>query len=944
MTKKSWLQILFIMASVGQIMAQELPNLPPSIQWQQIKTDHFRIIYPKGLDEEAQRTTNILENIYEPASQSLGIRPRRFPIILQNQHAVSNGFVTVAPMHSEFFMYEPQNYRHQGNDRWLERLAVHEYRHMVQFEKAITPFNKVLYFLTGEYGPFLAAAAAAPQWFFEGDAVGVETAFGRTGRGRIPSFTMAFKANLIEKGGFNYYKQYLKSFKDFVPNHYVTGYLMTTYLKNKSGVDVWDRIVGRSFAQPYMPFTFSNSMKKESGKHLVPTYDEMLAEQKQLYNAQLAKIKPTEYSPIAHESTKNFTNYYFPRRMHDGRILAVKAGFDDIASFVLIDEEGREETIHQLGTWLNPESLSTNDTSVVWTELELDTRWQMRTYSVIKKLNIKTGAVTRLSKKSKYLAPSISHDGKSVAVIHQSIDGVFSVHLLDAQTGEIIKDFKNPDNALYTVPQFDAKGENLILLKHIKDGKAIILKNIATEAEQQLYFSDTENLGNPIVYQDWLIYATDKNGIDNIHAMNLTDQKTYQITNSKFGAFHPRVATSNELTYNDYTADGFEMASVSLNPDSWISQEEMVDLNFEFYQPMVEEEGHEEVLYNYPDTNYRVSKYHKVWRAIRPHTWGLTAVPENDKYTVGIISKDLLQTTVMSASAIYNNNENTWRGKAKVSYQALYPIIDVSFEFGNRAGRARFSDGSVVNYQWTENVFESGIRLPIYLTNSRYLRKANLGIGYNYIHAYDYQLPANAMIESDDQKLYSLDYNAQFSRLLKKSFLDLNSKWGQTIYVGYQHTPLGGVVNAELLSAQSNLYFPGLFNHHSLHLRGAYEWSNQEAYQFSSPINFTRGYSYQSFDQFVNLSVNYKLPLAYMDWHLGPIFNLQRIYTNLFFDQGIGMDLGQPDELFYSVGAEVSCNFNLFRLLPLIDLGVRYSYLPDTQDQMVEVIFGGVTF
>ncbi|SMD34864.1 hypothetical protein SAMN04488029_2217 [Reichenbachiella faecimaris] len=944
MLKKYSLLIGLLIFALPRIEAQELPNLPPSIKWQQIKSEHFKIIYPKGLEAEAQRTTNILENIYKPASHSLGASPRRFPVILQNQHAISNGFVTVAPFHSEFYMYEPQNYRHQGNDRWLERLAVHEYRHMVQFEKAITPFNKALYFLTGEYGPFMAAAAAAPQWFFEGDAVGIETALGRTGRGRIPSFLMAFKANLIEKEEFNYYKQYLKSYKDFVPNHYVTGYLMTTYLKNKSGVDIWDKILGRSFAQPYMPFTFSNSMKKATGKHLVPTYNEMLAEQKQLYTEQLEQISPTKFTAIPHQTNKKFTNYYYPRKVLNDQVLVVKIGFSDIASFVLIDEDGKEETSYQLGTWLNPEALSSNDSTVVWTELELDSRWQRRTYSVIKKLNLETGEATRLTKKSKYLAPSISPDGKLVAAIHQSVDGLFSIHLLNARNGELIKAFENKENALYSVPQFDLPGENLLVLKNRAEGKAIILKNIQSGKEQELYFSDRENLGNPVLHDGWLYYATDYNGIDNIHALNLVTKETYQVTNSKFGAFHPRVSKDNQIFYNDYTADGFEMASTPVDANSWTKIEDVKYIGFNFEKEMVEEEGFEDVLYNYPDTEYSASKYHKMVKAFRPHTWGLNAIPDNSNYSVGMTSKDLLETTTMSASAIYNNNENTWRGKAKVSYQALYPIIDVSFGFGNRAARARLDDGSLVSYQWTENVFESGIRVPFYLTNSRYNQRANLSAGYNYIHAYDYRLPTNVIITSENQKLFSLDYSAQFSRLLKKSFLDLNSKWGQTLYVGYQHTPLGGNIHGELLSAQSNLYFPGLFDHHSLHLRGALEFANQEDYQFSSPINFTRGYNYQSFDEFVNLSVNYKLPLIYIDWHLGPIINLQRVYTNVFFDQGIGRDADQPDDLFYSIGAEVSFNFNLFRLLPLIDMGVRYSYLPNANDQVIEIIFGGVTF
>lgn len=944
MLKKYTFLLLLSLLAGSSLVAQELPNLPPSIKWQQIKSEHFKIIYPKGLESEAQRTTNILENIYDPASQSLGSNPMRFPIVLQNQHAISNGFVTVAPYHSEFYTFEPQNYRRQGNDRWLEKLAVHEYRHMVQFQKALTPFNKALYFLTGEYGPFLSAAAAAPQWFYEGDAVGVETAFGRSGRGRIPSFLMAFKANLIEKEGFNYYKQYLKSYKDFVPDHYVTGYLMTTYLKNKSGVDVWDKIVGRSFAKPYLPFTFSNSIKKETGKHLVPTYDEMLAQQKELYTNQLNQITPTEFKSIAHEPNKNFTNYYFPRKVLDDKILVVKTGFSDIPSLVLIDESGKEETIFQLGFWQNPDALSSNDSTVVWAELELDPRWQRRTYSVIKKLNLKTGRATRLTKNSKYMAPSISNDGKIVAAIYQSVDGIFEIHLLDAQTGKVIKTFENKDNAYYSMPQFDAKDENLVVLKNVGEGKSIILKNIGSGMEKQLYYSDTENLGNPFIAGGWLYYATDHNGIDNIYAMNIQSKINYQVTSSKYGAFSPRVSKDQKLFYNEYTANGFEMASVSINADKWKRADEVKYVGFNFQQQMVEEEAHEEVLYNYANKEYASSKYPKLAKALRPHSWGLNAIPENDNYSLGVYSKDILETTTMSASAIYNNNENVWRGEANVSYQAFYPIIDLSVGFGRRATKARTEDGSIISYNWQEDQFEAGIRIPLYLSNSRYARKANFSVSYNYIHAHDYNLPDGVVQDSDEQKLFALNYSISFSRLLRKSFLDLNSKWGQTIYIGYQQTPLGGTVQSELFSAQSNLYFPGLFNHHSTHLRGTFQMENHDTYQFSSPINYTRGFSYESFDQFINLSFNYKLPLAYMDWHLGPIINLQRVYANAFVDQGIGMNQGQPNNLFYSVGAEVSFNFNLFRLLPLFDLGVRYSYLPNEKDEMIEIIFGGVTF
>lgn len=943
MIMKRVLLLFTILGAYFGTQAQDLENLPPSIKWQQIKTDHFKVIYPKGLEEEAQRTTNILEHVYEPASRTLATQPRRFPIILQNQHAVSNGFVTVAPYRSEFFMFEPQNYRHQGNDRWLERLAVHEYRHMVQFEKAITPFNKGLYFLTGEFGVFFSASLAAPTWFYEGDAVGIETSFGRTGRGRIPSFLMVFKANLIDKGGFNYYKQHLKSFRDFVPNHYVTGYLMTTYVKNKSGVDVWGKIVGRSFKQPYVPFTFSNSMKKESGKHLVPTYDEMLAEQKELYSRQMSQITPTEFALHPHARTKYFTTYYFPRKVIDDQVLVVKVGYSDIPTLMLIDESGNENKLFEMGPWQNPDGLSSNDSTVVWVEQELDPRWQRRTYSVIRKFNFLTGAYTRLTKKTKYMAPTISNNGKWIAAIHQSEESQYEIHLLDAKSGALIRAFENKENHGYSVPQFDPNDENLVLLKYKSGGKEIVRKNIASGLETALYFSDSENLGNPIIQNGWLYYATDRNGIDNIYAMDLSSQKHYQVTSSRFGAFSPRPSADGTLFYNDFTADGFEMASAKIDPERWVPAENAKYVGFDFQKQMVESEHADDVLYNYPDSSYETSKYPKLAKILRPHTWGMNAIPTRNNFSVGVYSKDLLQTTRLFASGLYNNNERKWRFTTGGSYQAFYPIIDASVTFGVRTVDVISQQGTQT-YGWDENDIKVGLRLPLYLTNSKYVRQAEVGVATRYIAVQNYDVPVEALTHVRNGELIAMEYEASFQRLLRKSFLDLNSRWGQTLYVNYRQTPFGGDYNAEQFSAQSNLYFPGAIRHHSVRLSGVFQHNKNSEYEFSSPINFTRGYGYVSFDQYYNLGFNYKLPVLYTDLHLGPIFNLQRIYVNGFYDYGVGKNDGEAQIDIQSYGAEVSFNFNLFRLIPLIDMGVRYSYLPDRDDEVIEVIFGGVTF
>ena len=199
--------------------SQVLQNLSSSYKWYQLKTPHFNIIYPEGFSEQGQRMANTMEHIYNPAAASLGVRPKKnFPLILQNQNAVSNGFVTLGPRRSEFYTMSPQNANFLGNNDWLDLLALHEYRHVVQYDRSRTGFTGFIRNIFGEYSQAAVASAVVPSWYWEGDAVGIETALSASGRGRIPQFSAAFRANLLEIGSYNYNKQYLRSYKDFMDN------------------------------------------------------------------------------------------------------------------------------------------------------------------------------------------------------------------------------------------------------------------------------------------------------------------------------------------------------------------------------------------------------------------------------------------------------------------------------------------------------------------------------------------------------------------------------------------------------------------------------------------------------------------------------------------------------------------------------------------------------
>ena len=276
-------------------------------------------------------------------------------------------------------------------------------------------------------------------------------------------------------------------------------------------------------------------MKKHGGNYLLPTYDAMLKEQKELYETQLSKITATNFELVGHASNNRYTNYLFPSEVFDGNILAVKTGLGDINQFVLLDRKGNETKLLELGSWQGSDALSTNNTEVVWVERELDMRWQRRTYSVIKKLNLKTRKITRLTKKTKYVSPAISPDGKYVVAIEQSTLDKYQIHVLDPANGTLIRAIDNQANAFYSMLSIDDQSKNIIALKHRNNGKAIVKINFESGQEEELYFSDKENLGAPFVRENYLYFATDVDGIDNIYAVNLSDNTKYQVTSSKYG-------------------------------------------------------------------------------------------------------------------------------------------------------------------------------------------------------------------------------------------------------------------------------------------------------------------------------------------------------------------------------------------------------------------------
>ncbi len=981
-----WVVGILLMTSVDLLKAQESSTQqtnPPSLEWYQINTPNFRLLYPKGFEVPAQRMANTMELIREPEAASMGVKPKKISIILQNQSAVSNGFVALAPRRSEFYAMPSQDYNFLGNNDWLNLLASHEYRHIVQYQRSITGFNRFFYYLLGQQGLSGMANAAAPYWFWEGDAVATETAFTRSGRGRIPNFNLLLRTNFLEGRTFNYHKQYLRSYKNNISDHYVLGYHMVSYLRKKTGdADIWEKIARRAWNVPFIPFAFSNAIKKETGLYVRKLYKEMASDLTARWKKELADLPITSFERVNSRTSKAYTDYKFPQVLQDGSIVVQKSGIGDIEQLVVI-KDGAEKKKYVQGQMNGSGMLSAAQSSAVWNEFRYDPRWLVRTYSVIKRYDFRSKTATIISRNTRYAAAALSPEGDRIATIETGTDYQTRLVILHGGNGKVMMEFPNPENIFISMPHWSPDGKSIIALKTTKTSKTISRFDLVMRTSVDLLPMSDENIGYPVPWGKYVLYNSPYSGIDNIYAMDTETGKRYQVTCSKYGAYNSVVSLDGKtIYYNDQTRDGFDVVKIPFEPSTWKPLEEVHLPESTFYQHLVDQEGHPGLLDQVPTKNFAATRYHRASGMINPHSWGTYFTNSFTQAQVGIYSQDILSTTSINAGYTFDINERVGFWQAGISYQGFYPIVDVNISKGNRSvnegdltydvknGNVTVANTRNLTFKWEETKLEAGLRVPLLTTTSKYNESISFGNywGLTSITNFHNSIDGGGRIVPSALPQYifrdiadngTLRYN-HFSffayRLLKMSRRDLYSKWGQTLSMESFSTPYSGDFKGGLYAVTGKFFFPGLLKHHSLNAYWSFQSSRIEIahnnngqglnnYLFSNQIPLPRGQSVSRFQEFYSMSANYAFPLIYPDIALGPVVNVQRVSCNFFADYGFGQSKDfNRSQAYTSVGGEMKFDINIMRLLQQFNVGVRYSYLVQRQSPVVQLVIGNIPF
>jgi hypothetical protein len=892
---------------------------PLSVKWRQISANGFQIIYPSELEKEAQRMANTLGYIYPKVGASLKRGKTTIPLLLQNRGVIANGFVQLAPKKSEFFTTPPQQFDSQD---WLNNLAVHELRHIAQFDKLTN--GKAHSFPEDVY--FAWFGASLPLWFFEGDAVTIETALTRAGRGRQPSWIMPYRANLLSGKNYSYSKVNFGSSKDVTPGYYQYGYLNISNIKSQFGKDIFDRVLTDIRKRPLRPYPFSNSLKKYTGSGTKKWFKQTTALLKTKWKEQANAASTKNYS-VLNKPSRYATNYFLPVKLPDGKILTLKQSKAETSNFVLIDENKDEQKLFGIAYQEQPWFSYANNT-ITWDEIRYDPRYRQRSYSVICTYNLQTKRKTTLSNKTRLFSPSLSPDAKKIIAVQIDLSNQSNLVELDAFTGKILKTLPNPENLILQTPSYSKTNSEITYITVSEKGKALWITDGAVK-NNKIIRETQQQLSRPVFYNRGIVFNAHYSGIDDIYYIDTASKEISALSASKYGAFNATPINDTELLFNNYQADGYQITKLTPDTKTTKITPSLDSSSFvNFSETTQREEASANVFDNVPNNTFPSKPYRSLGNLFNVHSLNPSI---QDEYQGGLqlVSNNLLNTFSSFAGVDYHRDLNRFEYSTGFSMKAFYPVLSATYR--NRPRRTFYTQNKETKQgDWRENNVQLQASLPLTVNSFNDSYSFSLNTLTSYTQRYQLENLPSSFVKTLN---FPMEYNVSFTHSTRQAERDIAPKWAQILRVSYLHQPFDNKLAGGLFAAEGYLYFPGIARNHSF--LANFNWQNSWGIRrFDREINSVYGYNnILAKSKLENtLLLNYRFPIVFPDLEIGPLAYVKNLRASLFCHyENIGTETNFSEPKTY--GFELRSNMNVLRYQPNVELGGRVVFVNKIYNQ-----------
>lgn len=899
--------LLLLAFTLASAHAQQFGGHPPSVKWKQIDTDSSRVIYPAGLDSSARRVAAVVNALDRYTAPSIGNRYRKIDIVLQPATTISNAYVMLGPFRSEFQLTPQQNSFELGSLPWVDNLAIHEFRHVQQYNNFNRGLSKAFHFLFGQEGQALANALTIPDWFFEGDATYQETKVSPQGRGRLPYFFNDYHALWAAGKNYSWMKLRNGSLRDFVPDHYRLGYMLTAYGYEKYGGAFWKNVTGDAADFRGLFYPWQKAVKRYSG-----------AGYRQFRKDALDYFKTAAAG--RHATSRHFVaDQEYPYWVDSAGVVYMETSYKRRPRFV-IEQQGRQQEVRIRDISID-NYFSYRNGKIVYAAYRPDLRWTWRDYSDIKLLDIHTNRQFNLTKRARYFAPDISADGLQVVAVHVDRQGNSALHILNVSDGTVSGVVPNPGKMFYTYPKFYREGQVVSAVRNGEGKMSLAITDIATGADRYLLPFTYNVIGFPWVEGERIYFTASSGRKDQLCYWQ--DGRLYAAAqdNGPTGSYQLN-SRQGKYVWNTFTADGFRLVYGAEGGDTFREVSGLAEnAAFGVMRIKTDTSGLLSVIQT---RQFSEEKYPKSFRLFNFHS--RRPYISDPDYSFSFVSENILNTLQSELFFNYNRNEKYKQFGFSALYGGLFPLLRLGLNYTlDRSAAVRNSTRLAL---WNEAEARAGVTVPLSFSTGKSL--ADLSFGSDYVHNKRY-FKGYYKDSFDNRSFGYLNNSITFTNQVQQARMHIYPRWAQTLLLNYRTAVTN--FEARQVLASGSLYLPGIFQTHSIVLQGAaHRRDTLRQVIFSNSFPFSRGYAVANFHRMWKVGGNYHLPLVYPDWGFAGIIYFRRIRANLFYDftriheYNTARNLVSLD--FRSYGTEIFFDTRWWNQLP-VSFGFRYSRLLD---------------
>ena len=924
---------------------------PSSLRWSMLRTDHYRVLYPRGLDTLARDFLYNLELEYPRTKIALKIEPSEIPIVLHPYALNSNATVAWSPRRMDVFS-TPQ-FNSGFADLWPHQLAVHEGRHVAQVTHFTTGTFKVFRYLLGEQAVAIGQGFYPASWEQEGDAVHAETDFSKAGRGRDPNFLMPFRAALLSGDDHTYDGYRFNSVRNYIPDKYQFGYLVETYMRDHSDYYVMGDIYRDFTRYWYDPSIINKAFQKYTGRTRRKNFRGAVEYFTWKWRDEFIEKAPYTLFDYVSSYDDGYYSKYRSVLPAGGGFVAQKSGMAQAGRLVMIDSTGKERMLRPFAEASNISAIvKKDDNTLVWSEIVPHPRWELKQYSVIRSYDLTTHRMRTLTHRTRWFNPAYSPRGDRMTVTEYTLSGSSVVVVLDSETMKEIYRIAAPGGG--QVRSTAWVGNRLYAEAVTGDGQWGLYSRPAADTDapwsveiepQSRSIFRLQRAGNR------LLFETDLDGIANIYSFNPATHRAQRLTNAHYGASYPYFDTeSGTLYYSDYDQRGYLPVKAARGDLLWedakfsepyrFAEADKFSKRSEAMAPAPSEE--ERAALKAMVDSLPAERYRKPLHLMNIHSWaplyaGVNRIMDMsyDHYYqlaapgLTLISQNQLGTAVAIAGYSYHGGQHA--GHFNFNYSGLWPIFEISADFNDRPkGRIGFEEDLTVPRDTTFT------RQPSLDLRGSVYTNINLSSG-GWKRAF---MPRFEASWSNDDFVgpgevhpgIDLSAGVRYYSILAKPKAALMPRLGigAEVQGAYTTGPFKGAGKA--LYGYLYGYVPGFTQLQGFKFTasGQMRFDDVGAGEFMHTLaKVPRGYRSMPLNDYYKLTAEYAIPINLNDWEpVTILLYLMRINVVPFVDYAVNRGPAGVQQM-ASYGTVLTFQGHYFRLGPELNIGGRFSRILD---------------